>query len=70
MSKKNASAVLASLVMALVAIQTVVLPQLAFFLKVGTVDSMFSVGKSVGGALGQAFGNSLFEFIGIILFLA
>ena len=70
MSKKKATSVLSALVCTLFVLQAAVLPQLGFFLKVGSVDSMFQTGKMVRGALGQAFGNSLFEFIGIVLFLA
>ena len=70
MSKNKAALVLMTLVLTLVAINTAVMPNLAAFLKVGTMDSMFAVGKSVGSALASAFGSSLFEFIGIVLFLA
>ena len=70
MSKKTAVVVILMLVATLVAVNVTVLPELAFFLKVGTVDSMFSVGKTVGGALASAFGSSIFEFVGIVLFLA
>ncbi len=70
MSKMNAALVLCVLVVALVAANTVAMPELAVFLKVGTMDSMYSVGKTVGSALGKAFGSSIFEFVGIVLFLA
>lgn len=70
MSKKKATSTLTGLICTLFALNLAVLPQLGFFMKVGSVDSMFQTGKMVGGALAQAFGNSLFEFIGIVLFLA
>ena len=70
MSKTKAALVLMTLVMTLVAINTVVMPQLAFFMKVGTMSSMFSVGATVGKALATAFGSPIFEFVGIVLFLA
>ncbi len=70
MSKTKATLVLSTLVLTLVAMNTAILPDLAAFLKVGTMDSMFAVGKSVGSALASAFGSSLFEFLGIVLFLA
>ncbi len=70
MSKTNALVVLVLLVVALVAANTVAMPELAVFLKVGTMDSMYSVGKTVGSALATAFGSSILEFVGIVLFLA
>ena len=70
MTKIHAALVLTLLVASLVLVNTSVMPELAVFLDVGTMDSMYSVGKSVGSALGDAFGSSLFEFIGVVLFLA
>ncbi|MBI4615734.1 MAG: hypothetical protein HY720_19100 [Planctomycetes bacterium] len=70
MSKKSAALVLALLVVALLTVNVAV-PSLHFFLKVGTVDSMFAVGKTVGNALAQAFGgSSIIQLVGIVLFLA
>jgi hypothetical protein len=70
MSKKSAATVLCLLVLALVTVNMVAMPDLAAFLKVGTMDSMYATGKTVGSALGKAFGSSIFEFVGIVLFLA
>ena len=70
MSKTKAALVLMTLVMTLVAINTVMMPHLAFFMKVGTMSSMFTIGSTVGKALATAFGSSIFEFVGIVLFLA
>ena len=70
MSKINALLVLSLLVATLVAVNICVMPDLAVFLGVGTMDSMYSVGKTVGSALGDAFGSSLFEFLGVVIFLA
>ena len=40
------------------------------FLNVGSFDSMYATGKSVGAALAQAFGMKSLELVGIVLFLA
>lgn len=68
--KKQAAVVLTMLVLALVAVNTVAMPELHTFLKVGTMDSMYATGKTVGSALGTAFGSPIMEFIGVVLFLA
>ena len=70
MPKKNAAAILSLLVLSLVAVNVVAMPQLAVFFDAFDMDTGYSVGKTVGGALGKAFGSDLFEFIGVILFLA
>lgn len=69
MSKKSAAIALMVLVVTLVAVNTVVLPDLAFFLKTG-YDSMFSIGKTVGSALATALKMPILELVGIVLFIA
>ena len=70
MSKKKAALVLTLLICAVVLVGLSSQPALHYFMKVGTSQSMYSTGASVGKALGSAFGSTLFEFIGIVLFLA
>lgn len=70
MSKKKALCLMLCLAMCVVMINMYVAPALGFFMNVGTPSTMFAVGQQVGKALGKAFGNSLFEFIAIVLFLA
>ncbi|MDP7034381.1 MAG: hypothetical protein QF752_07795 [Planctomycetota bacterium] len=70
MSKKKAALVLSVLLCAVVLVGLATEPALHYFMKVGTSQSMYATGASVGKALGSAFGSSLFEFIGVVLFLA
>lgn len=66
--KQNAALVLGLLALTLLVVG-VATPDLAFFLK-SSYDSMFSIGKTVGGALATALKMPILELVGIVLFIA
>ena len=69
-SKKHAALALVGAVAAL-AVVTCVTPDLGYFIGGGSsMDSMYSMGKTVGSALATALGNPIFGLLGIILFIA
>ena len=68
MKKKNAVLSLVGTVAALALVASVT-PDLGYFIG-GDMDAMYSMGKTVGSALGTALGNPIFGLLGIILFIA
>ena len=67
-SKKSAAIILGLLALTMVVVG-VSTPDLAYFIG-GGYDSMFEIGKTVGGALADALGMEILELVGIILFIA
>ena len=70
MSKKTKAGVtLGALSMGLVAANVLATPNLGWFLN-QSLSTWLGIGQSVGGALAEAFGSSIFEIVGILLFVA
>ena len=69
MTKKMKAALTLGALTVAVAVVGVGTPNLGYFIG-GDMDSMFEMGKTIGGVLGEALGNPIFGLLGIILFVA
>ncbi|MBI3269369.1 MAG: hypothetical protein HYZ53_10145 [Planctomycetes bacterium] len=69
MTKKQQAALALTGFVASAALVVCATPDLGYFLN-ANMDSMFTVGKTVGNALATALGNPIFGLLGMILFIA
>ncbi|MBI3099776.1 MAG: hypothetical protein HYY93_16315 [Planctomycetes bacterium] len=67
--KTKAGLTLGALSLGLVGANVLATPHLAWFLD-QDMGTFLQIGQSVGVALAHAFGSSIFELLGIVLFVA